>query len=152
MTVAFVPHAQELDQIVEAVFPLVVGQDRLEPLTIKRMRLPPKCWWVWCHTGAPPIADDFLWRKTPQSLPAWPKQLEWKHLGSLKQPGMRRKVETHGPIDRRKGDAERLTPEPRDGPGTEKKAGELKTTTPDGLCCTPLSIGKRRERTVVHDE
>ena len=33
-------YAQELDEVVEALFPLFVGQDRLEPLTVKRMRLP----------------------------------------------------------------------------------------------------------------
>ena len=37
---ALASYAQELDKIVEALFPLFVGQDRLEPLTIKRMRLP----------------------------------------------------------------------------------------------------------------
>ena len=33
-------YAQELGEIFEALFPFFVGQDRLEPLTIKRMRLP----------------------------------------------------------------------------------------------------------------
>ena len=37
---ALASYAQELDEIVEALFPLFAGQDWLEPLTIKRMRLP----------------------------------------------------------------------------------------------------------------
>ena len=36
---ALASYAQELDEIVETLFPLFVGQDRLEPLTVKRMRL-----------------------------------------------------------------------------------------------------------------
>ena len=55
-------YAQELDEIVEALFPLFVGQDRLESHTIKRMRLPR-------------IAGGFD---------------VWKHWGSWKQPRMRR--------------------------------------------------------------
>ena len=37
---AMASYAQELDEIVEALFPLFVGQDWLEPHTFKRMRLP----------------------------------------------------------------------------------------------------------------
>ena len=37
---ALASYAQELDELVEALFPLFVGQDRLEPLTVKRMPLP----------------------------------------------------------------------------------------------------------------
>ena len=33
-------YAQELDEIVEGLFPLFVGQDRLEHLTVQRKRLP----------------------------------------------------------------------------------------------------------------
>ena len=36
-------YAQELDEIVDALLLLFAGQDRLEPLSIKRMRLPRKC-------------------------------------------------------------------------------------------------------------
>ena len=49
-------YAQELDEIVEALFPLFAGQDRLEPLTVKGMRLPRNAGGF----GAPPIADGFL--------------------------------------------------------------------------------------------
>ena len=37
---ALASYAQELDEIVEALLPLLLGQDRLEHATIKRMRLP----------------------------------------------------------------------------------------------------------------
>ena len=36
-------YTQELDEIVDAFLPLFPGQDRLEPVSIKRMRLPRKC-------------------------------------------------------------------------------------------------------------
>ena len=43
---AMASYAQQLDEIVEALFPLFVGQDRLDPLTVKRMRLPRNAGWV----------------------------------------------------------------------------------------------------------
>ena len=55
---AVASYAQEVDEIVEALFTLFAGQDRLELFTVKRMRLPrnaggfqrgaftQECWWV----------------------------------------------------------------------------------------------------------
>ena len=39
---AMASYAQELDEIVDKLLPLFAGQDRLEPISIKRMRLPRK--------------------------------------------------------------------------------------------------------------
>ena len=39
---AMASHAQELDEIVDTLLPLFAGQDRLELVSIKRMRLPRK--------------------------------------------------------------------------------------------------------------
>ena len=61
------------------------GTDRLEPLTVKRMRSPR-------NAGGYDVMSSK--RSTWQLLPPWLKQLEceqWKHWGSLKQPAMRKK-------------------------------------------------------------
>ena len=56
---ALASYAQELDKIVKALFPLFVGQDRLESHTIKRMRLPRNAGgFDGCYVGVPPIIDE----------------------------------------------------------------------------------------------
>ena len=90
---ALASYAPELDEIVEALLPLFVGQDRLEHASIKRMRLPR-------NAGGFDATSTLLrspmpfWRNTWQSSPAWqmpPEYERWKHWDSLKQPGTHRK-------------------------------------------------------------
>ena len=80
---AMASYAKELDNdIVEALFPLFVGQDRLEPLTVKRMRLPRN---AGGFDATPVLLRSpmaFLAQYLAILLPAWPKQPEceqWKH-------------------------------------------------------------------------
>ena len=78
-------YAQELDEIVEALFPLFVEQVRLEPHTIKRMRLSR-------IAGGFDVTPVLLRSPTAflaQSFPVWQKQLEceqWNHWEPSKQP------------------------------------------------------------------
>ena len=84
---ALASHAQELDEIVEALFPLFVGQERLEPHTFKRMRLPRNAGGV----DATPVLQRSPMAFLAQYVAIAPSVAEQrKHWGSLKQPGMRR--------------------------------------------------------------
>ena len=89
---ALASYAQELDEIVVALFPLFVAQDRLESHTIKRMRLPRIAGGVTSRR----CTSDRRWpsrRNTRQLLPVWLRQLEReqsKHWGSSEQPRTRR--------------------------------------------------------------
>ena len=89
---ALASYAQELDEIVHALFPLFVEQDRLESHAIKRMRLPRNARGfdvTPMHLRSPMAFLENTW----QLLPVWPRQLEfeqWKHWRSSEQPRTRK--------------------------------------------------------------
>ena len=126
---ALASYAQELDEIVETL-PLFVGQDRLEHVSIKRMRLP--------HIGTPPIAGG-LTVTISGNCSQRGKCLRSTSDGNTgtrrSSQGRTGKIEAKGSIDRREGNAKRggfskprVDRRQRRKPGIEKETGELETT------------------------
>ena len=50
---ALVSYAQELDDIVDALMPMFVGQDRLEHVSIKKNAFAQECWRIWRLRAVP---------------------------------------------------------------------------------------------------
>ena len=88
---ALASYAQELDEIVEALLPLLLGQDRLEHATIKRMRLPrnPGGFDATSALLRSPMAFLAQYLAIAPSVANTPEYERWKHWDSLKQPEMR---------------------------------------------------------------
>ena len=164
---ALASYAQELDEIVEALFPLFVGQDGLEPLTIKRMRLPKNAGGF----DATPVLLRSPMAFQAQHLaiaPSVAKTAGVRALEKVRIVAAARNVQGRLrfmglSIDER-GYRERVTPrtkrwtlpvwvtEHRKRRKQPLAEAATKTEPLGGLCCSPVSIGRRRERTVAHDE
>ena len=143
---ALASYAQELDEILETLLPLFVGQDRLEHVSIKRMRLPR-------NAGGFDATSALL-----RSPVAFLSPSDGNTGTRRSSQGRTGKIEAKGSIDRREGNAARggfskprVERRQRRKPGTEKETGELETTAgrggdtkraPGRLCCTPFPAGR----------
>ena len=158
---ALASYAQELDEIVETLLPLFVGQDRLQHVSIKRMRLPR-------YAGGFDATSALL--RSPMAFLSQYLAL----APSVANASGVRAMETLGLVEAARDAQERLwqkglsiderrMPREEDSPSRElnvasvgnqafeKETGELETTAgrggdtkraPGRLCCTPFPAGR----------
>ena len=125
-------YAQELDEIVEAVFPLSVGQDRLEHHTIKRMRLP-------SGFDVTPVLLRSLMAFLVQYLAIAPSVAEVAGMRTMETLGIVEAAkDAQGRLQMKGGCRENVTHQterwtcPCGRQSTEEEAGELETTAGRG--------------------
>ena len=75
---ALVSRTQELDDIVDALMPMFVGQDRLEHVSIKKNAFSQECWRIRRHTDAHPVTDGLDGTEAGSRSPVWHNRLGYK--------------------------------------------------------------------------